>query len=110
MSAAWSGSASLQRSWGWARLDAWAAARPEALWESSDGVWLCIYRGVDRRMDAEACEIVCRERGIQFRADQDDTFHTTITNNPVESAELRQSIFSSCRLARDISCHTVHEG
>ena len=83
---------------------------PEEFWRSIDALWLSLYPGVTRTLDAEACEVICRERGISFRADRDDTFHRTLLNQPIEDPLLRQAIFSSCRLAGDISCHTVHEG
>lgn len=83
---------------------------PDELWGAIDQLWVSAYPGVKRRLDENACAEICKQRNVHFQVWQVETFNRTVINNRIEDDALVQAIFRDCKLAGEISCHTVHDG
>jgi hypothetical protein len=83
----------------------------EDAWDLIDVLRVSVYPGVERALSVEACATICAERGILFEADgKDGQFQRSLLNLRNDDDALVQKVFGACRMARDLACHTVHEG
>ena len=82
----------------------------EELWELIDELWVSAYPGVNRRLNDTQCAEICKAHGVRFHLMRVDSFNRTIINNRIDDPKLVKAIFRNCKLAGEISCHTVHEG
>jgi MoaA/NifB/PqqE/SkfB family radical SAM enzyme len=82
----------------------------DEFWELIDELWVSEYPGVNRKLDDTECAEICKAHNVLFRHWRVKSFNRTIINNRIDKPDLVRAIFRNCKLAGEISCHTVHEG
>jgi MoaA/NifB/PqqE/SkfB family radical SAM enzyme len=83
---------------------------PDKLWKLINELWVSAYPGVRRRLNDADCAEICETHDVRFHLMRVESFNRTIINNRIDDSKLVKTIFRNCKLAGEISCHTVHEG
>jgi MoaA/NifB/PqqE/SkfB family radical SAM enzyme len=83
---------------------------PGELWKRIDQLWISAYPGVKRKLDDEECARICKTHNVHLQIWHANKFNRTLINNRVDDPDLVKAIFRECKLAGEVSCHTVHEG
>jgi MoaA/NifB/PqqE/SkfB family radical SAM enzyme len=83
---------------------------PDELWGLIDELWVSAYPGVNRKLNDTQCAQICKAHDVLFRTWRVESFNRMIINNRIDDPKLVKTIFRKCKLAGEISCHTVYEG
>ena len=84
---------------------------PEAAWSAIDEVEISLYPGHDPKPDQwKRIEGLAQEHAVKLFPNGVARFRESYTEQRNEDAELVQQIFTSCKIAHQLRCHTVAHG